>query len=413
MLIRTAGSALRTVSEILLPALLLCTHLFLTIRLGFPQRHIRQGIADSVRGGGFSALAVQLAATLGVGNIVGIAAAVVSGGPGAVFWCWISGTLGIAATYAEARMTLESRRGPDAGPWSAMSRHLGLFYAAVIAAGGLLIGSAIPASAISDILTLPRPLSAVILTLVTAAAALGGAAWLQRACERIVPLIALLYVCACTAILLISRSCILWALRAIFTGAFSPQAAAGGMLGGLPVAAAVRYGVSRGLFSNEAGLGTAGIAAAALPPGDPHRQAMVSATATFWDTTVFCGVTGLAFVSAVRFSSALPSDAAALCAQAFSLIPGGKLLLQLCILLLGLACIFGWCCIGMSAFRHAAARTPERLYACLWTAAAAAGALFPSESVFRVSDLLNAAAICPILYTLWRYYGLDSMICTS
>ena len=410
--LEAAGAALWSAA---LPILLCAAHLFLTIRLGVPQRRIGQGIRDSVRAAdgerrSFSALAVQLSATLGVGNITGVALAVIGGGAGAVFWVWIAGLFGIATTYAEARMTLECRKAPgEGGPWDAMGPRLGSVYAFCVALGGLFLGSMIPANAAALALPVPRPASAAVLTVLTGCVILGGADWIRRACERLLPLAAALYLACCCAILSVCRAELLPALRAIFSGAFRFRSAACGLLGGICAASpglrAVRYGVSRGLFSNEAGLGTAGIAAAALPDGDPSRQAMVSATATFWDTVVFCGITGVAFTAAALHAGIDTADGAAFCLQAFSLLPLGRTAFRVCTVLLGYACILGWGYVGARAFSRACPGVPEKVYAVFWTAAAGAGALCSAAAVWSVSDLLNAAAAVPILYILWKYYG--------
>ena len=402
--LRILDSLIHTLLQLVLPLTLIGTHIYLTIRLRLPQRQIPQGIRQTLRGG-FPALAVQLSAALGVGNIVGVALAIACGGPGAVFWCWLSGAFGVATTYAEACMTLECRRDAGSGPWSAMRRGMGMFYAAAVAAGGLFIGSMIPANAIAAAVSLPKPAAACILGLLTGITALGGSVWLQRTCERLLPAAAGLYLLACLGILFVCRDSVPWAIRTIHSGAFSLKGAAGGALGSAPMLAAIRYGAARGLFSNEAGLGTAGIAAAALPEGDPAAQAAVSATATFWDTVVFCGVTGLAFVAAIPRLPGIPRDGMAFCTAVFSLLPGGAAVLRLTVLLLGLACIFGWCCIGTRAFSHACPGTPARVYAVFWTLSAVFGVLCSAEGIWRLSDLLNAAAICPMLYTLRRYYA--------
>ncbi|MEA4822712.1 MAG: alanine:cation symporter family protein [Clostridiaceae bacterium] len=400
-----------------LPLLLCATHLFLTVRLGFPQRKIGQGIRDSLRADAvtgvhhsFQALAVQLAATLGVGNIVGVALAIIGGGAGAVLWCWLAGLLGIATTYAEARMTLECRKEiRTGGPWDAMGRPLGVFYALVVAIGGLFLGSMIPANTVAFAMPVARPVTAIVLAVSTAFVVLGGAVWIQKACEKLIPLTAALYLFGCIAIIIVCRDVFPAALHAIFTEAFRFRAAVYGALGGTITAAssmrAVRYGVSRGLFSNEAGLGTAGIAAGALPDGTPARQAMVSATATFWDTVVFCGVTGIAFVCAVLHAGISETDGAVFCIRVFSLIPAGQPILRITIALLGYACILGWCYIGSRAFTHALPGLPPKTYPILWTLAAGFGALFSARAVWSVSDLLNAAAALPVVYIMWRYFG--------
>jgi len=392
--------------------LLLTTHLMLTFRLRFPQKKIFSGIRETfLQPGGFSGLSVQLAATLGVGNISGLALAVVSGGPGAVFWCWFSGVLGIATAYAEALLSLKTRRPPTpCGTWNAAGNRLGRFYAFMIACAGIPLGAMIPSSSLARSVS-PSPLYTVLpLTVLTALVVLGGNTRIRQTCERLIPATALLYSVSCIGIIVCCRDCLPAALQSIFREAFRFHGVFAGLGGGTVITVtgfhAMREGIARGLFSNEAGLGTAGIAAGEFSPGDAEKQALVSATGVFWDTVIFCALTGVAFVCAFLSFGRPSPDADTFCRAVFDLLPAGHTVLTVCLLALGTACIFGWCSIGSRAFSHAFPACFSKAYPILWTAAVFCGAFASQDILWQVSDFLNAAALLLNILILWKYYGL-------
>ncbi len=308
--------------------LLFGTHLFLTIRLGFIQRHIGRMIKLSFakdRGGEgdvshFGALTTALAATIGTGNIIGVATAITLGGPGAVFWMWLTGVLGIATKYGEALLSVKYRvtneRGQmSGGPMYVLERGmrmkwLGVIFAALTAIAAFGIGNMIQSNAVATqfeqimlpaeqvregVINTPRVVIGVILTLATGAVILGGIRSIARVCEFLVPIMAIGYAVGCVALIFMNFSALPGTVAVICRSAFSGEAVGGGMVG-VALVAAMRFGVARGLFSNEAGLGSAPIVAAAARTANPVRQAMVSATATFWDTVVVCLLTGLVLV---------------------------------------------------------------------------------------------------------------------
>ena len=296
--------------------LLVGTHLFLTIRLRFPQRHIFTAIGMSVKRdkgadgdvSQFSALATGLAATIGTGNIIGVATAVTMGGPGAVFWCWFTGILGIATKYSEGLLAVKYRvkladgkmRG---GPMYAIERGMKCKWLAVafalftfIASFG--IGCVTQSNAISVAMSeygfeplIVGGMLALMLTLVV----IFGVKAIGKVCETLVPFMAAFYIIGCVTVLCINSDYILPAVKVIVTSAFSEQAATGGFVGST-IMIAMRYGIARGLFSNEAGLGSAPIVAAAARTKNPVRQALVSSTSVFWDTVIICALTGLVLV---------------------------------------------------------------------------------------------------------------------
>ncbi len=300
--------------------LLLGTHIFLTIRLRFPQRNLFTAIRLSVKSdkkstgdvSQFGALATALAATIGTGNIVGVATAVALGGPGAVLWCWLTGVFGIATKYGEGLLAIKYRiRSADGhmmgGPMYALERGLGMKWLAVCfavftAATSFGIGNSVQANAIAtlgyDTFGINPAVTGVVVALVTAAVILGGVKSIARVCGMLVPVMAILYIIGCCYILALNSEYIWPAIRIIAESAFSPEAAGGGLAGsGIMIAA--RFGIARGLFSNESGLGSAPIVAAAAQTRNPVRQALVSSSGTFWDTVIICALTGLVIVSSI------------------------------------------------------------------------------------------------------------------
>ena len=300
--------------------LLLGTHIFLTVRLRFPQRKIFTAIKLSVTRdpdatgdvSQFGSLATALAATIGTGNIIGVATAVSLGGPGAVLWCWLTGVFGIATKYSEGLLAIKYRiKTADGkmlgGPMYALERGLGwkwlaVLFAAFTALASFGIGSTVQANAMSvmtfESYGVPQWLTGLVVCSLLAAVVFGGVKIIARVCGLLVPFMALFYVIGCIIILVINGPYLLPAIKLIVHSAFSPEAAGGGFVGS-GVMLAARYGIARGLFSNESGLGSAPIVAAAAQTRNPVRQALVSSSGTFWDTVVICAMTGLVIVSSI------------------------------------------------------------------------------------------------------------------
>jgi len=309
-----------------LPLLILLfgTHLFLTIRLRFIQRYIGTAIKLSLQreseGTGdvsqFGALTTALAATIGTGNIVGVATAVAAGGPGAVLWMWLTGVFGIATKYSEAllavRYRVKTENGQMAGGpmyalerglkkrWGRLAGLLAVVFAIFTAIAAFGIGNMVQANSISEMLResfgVPAWVSGIVLMILTAIVILGGIKSIARVCEKLVPFMAFFYVAGCIILLALKWDTLIESVLLIISSAVSGKAALGGFLGA-GVKEAARYGIARGLFSNESGLGSAPIVAAAAQTKNPVRQALVSATGTFWDTVVVCAMTGLVIVN--------------------------------------------------------------------------------------------------------------------
>ena len=300
--------------------LLLGTHIFLTIRLRFPQRHILKAIRLSVKRdpdatgdvSQFGSLATALAATIGTGNIIGVATAIALGGPGAVLWCWLTGVFGISTKYAEGLLAIKYRQKTPkgkmlGGPMYALEKGLGwktmaVLFAIFTAIASFGIGNTVQANAIATVASesygITPWMTGTFVCLLTGAVVIGGVKSIARVCSALVPLMALFYVLGCLYILTVNAPYLWPAVRLIVSAAFSPEAAGGGFVGSTVMMAA-RFGIARGLFSNESGMGSAPIVAAAAQTRNPVRQALVSSSGTFWDTVVICALTGLVIVSSV------------------------------------------------------------------------------------------------------------------
>lgn len=408
--------------------LLLGTHLFLTIRLRFPQRQLLTAIRLSVKRdkhstgdvSQFGALATALAATIGTGNIVGVATAVALGGPGAVLWCWLTGVFGIATKYGEALLAIKYRvKTPGGkmlgGPMYALERGLGWRWAGVLfaiftAVAAFGIGNTVQANAISTLVHQSFGLSpvatGVILCLLTAAVVLGGVRSIARVCTMFVPLMAILYVAGCLYILCVNHAYVWPALQLICESAFHPQAAGAGFAGGTVMLAA-RYGIARGLFSNESGLGSAPIVAAAAQTCNPVRQALVSSSGTFWDTVVICALTGLVIVSSVlAFPDIDYQDGAELTHAAFTKIPViGAPLLTFGLITFAFSTILGWCYYGERAMEYLKGRKWMLAYRVLYILAVFAGSVANLAIVWNVADCMNALMAIPNLVSLLLLSG--------
>ena len=291
--------------------LLLGTHLYLTICLRFPQRYIFKAIRLSVLRDPtatgdvtqFGSLTTALAATIGTGNIIGVATAIALGGPGAVLWCWLTGVFGISTKYAEGLLAIKYRiQGADGrmlgGPMYALERGLGWKWMAVLFAlftafAALGIGNTVQANAIATVVHESYGISpyftGTVVCLLAGAVIIGGVKSIARVCSMLVPFMSCFYILGCIYILIVNAAYIWPAIKLICVAAFSPEAAGGGFVGSTVMMAA-RFGIARGLFSNESGMGSAPIVAAAAQTRNPVRQALVSSSATFWDTVVICAL---------------------------------------------------------------------------------------------------------------------------
>ncbi len=403
--------------------LLLGTHVFLTVRLKFPQRHIFKAIRLSLKKdkdadgevSQFGALATALAATIGTGNIVGVATAISLGGPGAIFWCWITGIFGIATKYAEGLLAVKYRETDKdgkvyGGPMYALEKGLGwktlgVAFAVLTALAAFGIGDTVQANAISTIadetLGIPTWVSGLIVTALVGAVLLGGIKSIARVCTALVPFMAFLYVIGCIVILCINGEYVWPALKLIVTSAFNPEAAGGGFVGGT-VMMACRYGIARGLFSNESGMGSAPIVAAAAQTRNPVRQALVSSSGTFWDTVIICALTGVVIVSSIiAYPDITYDNGGTLTKLAFSKIPYiGAPLLTFGLLTFAFSTILGWEIYGERAAQYLKIKNIARYYRIAYVIAIFIGATMDLGLVWTIADGLNALMAIPNLLSL-------------
>lgn len=408
--------------------LLLGTHLYLTIRLRFPQRYIFKAIRLSLqRDKGstgdvsqFSALATSLAGTIGTGNIIGVATAVTMGGPGAVFWCWMTGVLGISTKYAEGLLAIKYRVHTSdgkmlGGPMYALEhglgcRWLGLIFAFCTVVASFFIGNMIQCNSISMMLNegyhIPPLATGITIALTTCAVIMFGVKGIAKVCEGLVPFMALFYIGGCLWILGVNHSFIWPALKVIVTDAFNPQAATGGFVGST-IMTAMRYGIARGLFSNESGLGSAPIVAAAARTRNPVRQAMVSSTSPFWDTVVICAITGLVLVSSIMADPSIDSTAGArLTKVAFGQIPTfGPFVLTMGIVTFSFSTILGWSYLGEKALEYIFGRKARYVYRVLWITATFIGSITAINLVWNLGDTFNALMAFPNILSVLLLMG--------
>ena len=386
--------------------LLLGTHIYLTVRLRFPQLKIFKAIRLSVTKdktehgdvSQFGALATALAATIGTGNIVGVATAITLGGPGAVLWCWLTGVFGMATKYSEALLAVKLK-----------AKWLGVLFAifAVVASFG--IGNMVQSNAISMLLDenlhIPPVASGIVITILTALVVLFGIKGISKVCTWLVPFMALFYIIGCIVILCINFEYLGETIRVIVTSAFSPQAAGGGFVGST-IMTACRFGIARGLFSNESGLGSAPIAAAAAQTRNPVRQALVSSTGTFWDTVVVCAMTGLVLVSCVIAPNGIDSASETLTSQAFGVIPVvGPIILSVGIVTFAFSTILGWSYYGERCIEYLGGRKATIVYRILFIIGIFVGAVANISIVWNLADMMNALMAIPNLISLLLLSG--------
>lgn len=411
-------------------AFLLFTHFFFTLKTGFVQRKLFKGIRLSFKGNGecgknispFQTLCTTLASTLGTGNIIGIGTAISLGGAGSLFWCLITGLLGIATMYCESFLSLKYRvKNKEGqfvgGPMYYMKRGMnakgmGGFYAIAAALGGLVTGSLLQGNAMSTAVhgffKIEKPEGALELNLVTisvgALAALltalvimGGVKSVGSVCQVLVPFMAIAYMLACIGIIIVNRRFLGEAIKLIITSAFSAKAAFGGFAGST-IMTACRFGMARGLFSNEAGVGTTSVVSAAAQ-GDNHKNlSYISMTAAFWDTAVVCMMTGVAIVCAMLANPAVAVNTQGdmLASLAFDTLPVlGRPVLFFGLITFAFSTIIGWSYIGERCIEFVLGFKGIKLYRVLWVLAVLISATINSELVWSIADTVNVFLVLP------------------
>lgn len=406
--------------------LLLGTHLFLTVRLKFIQRYIGTAIRLSVKKdpnskgeiSQFSALATSLAATIGTGNIIGVATAVVMGGPGAVLWVWITGVLGISTKYGEGLLAVKYRKkNPDGsysgGPMYALeyglkSKFLAVLFALFTAIAAFGMGASVQANALASTLTgsfgLNRWYIGIALFFLTGIIIIGGLKSIARVCDKLIPFMAVFYVAGCLIILILGYDTLLSSLALIVKSAFTGHAAAGGFAGSTIMMAA-RYGVARGLFSNESGLGSAPIVAATAKTKNPVRQALVSSSGTFWDTVIICALTGLVLVNTGVWNAG--KEVEQITQHAFNLTfhGYGKYFLCIALVTFSFSTIIGWAYYAEKSVEYLWGRKSVIYYKVMYLLMVFAGTVLSMEIVWNLSDVFNGLMAIPNLISLLLLSG--------
>ncbi len=414
--------------------LLLGTHIFLTIRLKIPQRKIFRAInlsfeKDKDSTGDisqFGALTTSLAATIGTGNIIGVATAISLGGPGAVLWCWLTGVFGIATKYGEGLLAIKYRQKTKdgtilGGPMYALEKGLGckwlaMLFAIFAAVAAFGIGNTVQANAISENITLvmkpilsphyTRLICGFVTATLVGTVIIGGVKNIAKWCIAIVPFMALFYVLGCIYILVVNYAYIPEALRLIVSEAFSTKAVGGGAVGTAMMVAA-RFGIARGLFSNESGMGSAPIVAAAAQTRNPVRQALVSSTGTFWDTVVICAITGLVVTTSILAYPEIGQDQGGmLTREAFGKVPYiGGIILTFGILTFSFSTILGWSYYGERAMEYLLGKKSIMIYRTMFVISVFVGSIMSLAMVWNLADIFNALMAIPNLVSLLLLSG--------
>lgn len=402
------------------------TGLYLTLRLGFIQlRHLPRAFVymfkrESSNGqagdvSAFAALCTALSATIGTGNIVGVATAVKAGGPGAIFWMWLVAFFGMATKYAESVLAVKYRvRDKNGfmagGPMYYIERGLGIkWLAKLFAVFGILvaffgIGTFPQINAIThamqDSFNVPIEITVTIMTAIVALIILGGVKRIASVSTVIVPFMAILYVATSIVILILNADKVPAALGLIIHSAFDPEAALGGALG-FTVMKAIQMGVARGIFSNESGLGSAPIAAAAAQTKEPVRQGLISMTGTFLDTIIVCTMTGLVLVITGVWNSA--AEGAAATNDAFSLGLGteiGATIVTIGLLFFAFTTILGWCYYGERCFVYLFDIRGIKIYRFIFIVLVATGAFMTLDTIWILADIVNGLMAFPNLIAI-------------
>ncbi|PIE66552.1 MAG: sodium:alanine symporter family protein [Desulfobacterales bacterium] len=360
----------------------------------------------------FQALMTALSATVGTGNIAGVATAIAVGGPGALFWMWITGLVGMATKYAEAVLAVKYRIVDENGEMSGGPMYyiskglnlpwLGAVFAVFAAFASFGIGNMVQSNSVADAVeatfNIPTWITGVVLMVGTAAVVLGGIKSIGKVTSILVPIMIVFYIVGAMYIILMNIAAVPAALAFIVKQAFNPTAAVGGFAGST-IMLAIRMGVARGVFSNESGLGSAPIAAAAAQTKHPVTQALVSMTQTFIDTLIVCTMTGLVLILTDTWSSGLTG--AELTTKAFSQgMPGGGLIVTLGIILFAYSTMLGWCYYGEKSMEYLFGVKSIFPYRIVFVILIGVGAVAKLSLVWNISDTLNGLMAIPNLIGL-------------
>lgn len=405
--------------------LLVGTGIYLTVRLGLLQvlklpKAFKLIFADDKGQGdisSFAALATALAATVGTGNIVGVATAIKAGGPGSLFWMWIAAFFGMATKYSEGLLAIKYRTRDDNGEVSGGPMYyilngmgkrwkpLAIFFAVagiLVAYFGIGTFSQVNsiASSLENSFGLAPQIVSIVVAVIVAIIIFGGIKSISKVAEKVVPFMAIIYILATLAVIFTNFDQILPAFGQIFTGAFTGTAAVGGFAGAV-VKEAIQKGIARGVFSNESGLGSAPIAAAAAKTEEPVEQGLVSMTGTFIDTIIICTLTGLSIIVTEKWTVA-GLEGAPLTQAAFSSLFGtpGALALTFCLVLFAFTTILGWSYYGERCFEFLFGTKHIKLYRVIFVIMVALGGFLKLELIWIIADIVNGLMALPNLIAL-------------
>ncbi|MGT2801117.1 alanine/glycine:cation symporter family protein [Streptococcus henryi] len=404
--------------------LLVGTGVYLTIRLGLLQiiklpKAFKLIFADDKGSGdisSFAALATALAATVGTGNIVGVATAIKAGGPGALFWMWVAAFFGMATKYAEGLLAIKYRTKDDkgeisGGPMYYIVNGMGQKWkplAAFFAISGILvaffgIGTFSQVNSITSALDnsfgISPKIASVILAVLVAAIVFGGIQSISKVAEKVVPFMAIIYIIAAVAVIAVNYNQIIPMLALVIKSAFTPAAAVGGFAGSL-VKDAIQKGIARGVFSNESGLGSAPIAAAAAKTNEPVEQGLISMTGTFIDTIIICSLTGLSILVTGQWTTEL--QGAPLTQAAFASVFGnaGSLALTFSLVLFAFTTILGWSYYGERCFEFLFGTKGINGYRLIFVLMIGLGGFLKLELIWVIADIVNGLMAIPNLIAL-------------
>lgn len=404
--------------------ILLGTHIYFTLRLKFIQRYIFTAIKLSLSKdekavgdiSPFGALASALAATIGTGNIVGVSIAVALGGPGAVLWCWFTGVFGMATKYAESLLAVKYRVKTSegtmvGGPMYVILNGLNLKWLAILfsiftAIAAFGIGNTVQANSVAGVVEksigIPAFVTGIIMMIFVGLVVLGGVKTIAKVSSALVPAMAILYVVGCFIILVLNYNFLYDTVLLIIKSAFTPQAAGGGFVGSTVIMAA-RLGIMRGLYSNESGMGSAPIFAAAARSKNPVRQGLISMTGTFWDTVIICPLTGLVIVSSILKDSSLfvGLEGGAIPSVAFAQLPIiGLPILNIGIVLFAFTTILGWIYYGEKSIEFLFGKRSIKYYRLVFCVAIFFGSILSLNLTWGFADAMNALMVLPNIISL-------------
>ena len=384
-----------------------------SLKLAFTKNQDKKSDGDISH---FQALMTALAATVGTGNIVGVATAVVSGGPGAVLWMWVAAFFGMATKYGEAVLAVKYRVINDKGEMSGgpmyylekglKMKWLGVAFAIFGAIAAFGIGNMVQANSVAstvrDTFSVPTWVTGIILTVFAALVLVGGIKSIGKVTSFFVPIMAAFYLICGILIMILNAELVPSAIKLIFTDAFTGEAVAGGAIGTV-----IRWGVARGVFSNEAGLGSAPIAAAAAKTDFPARQALVSMTQVFIDTIIICSITGISLVMAGQYNSGL--EGAELTSVSFDLLlgPVGSYAVSIGLIFFAASTIIGWAYYGEKCYSYLFGDKTVLNYRIVFVLAVFIGCVSTLDLVWSFADIMNALMAIPNLIGL---LGLSAVI---